>query len=330
MCYSAQLVQDHREFLREFPDATISIDEFAKLARARLLGAKVTLSKALEHSFVTSDRPEDAEVAGLLKRYADRREQQLREELAFQEARLEKAQNAVAKRETKAALDSVRIATNKISKLRLALADLDRDELLPRDSRVYPKGYAPVLILRDGELTLLPMRYLLRPAGKPIEFDVTNEGCYNARRDNLPHFWKKQFGHTHGVVMMERFYENVWLTDFERRALREGEKPSNAVIEFRPNDGQTMFVACLWSYWEQAGDELYSFAIVTDEPPPEVRETGHDRCVVQLCRDAVMDWLDTDGKSQEQLLAVLDRRPEVRYQARLTGSTSDPAPLAKE
>ncbi len=34
-------------------------------------------------------------------------------------------------------------------------------------------------------------------------------GTYNARRDNLQGFWKGQFGHTHGLIVVNAFYENV-------------------------------------------------------------------------------------------------------------------------
>jgi putative SOS response-associated peptidase YedK len=44
-----------------------------------------------------------------------------------------------------------------------------------------------------------------------------------------------------------------------------------------------MLVACLYSRrTEPSGDEVYSFAAITDEPPPEIAAAGHDRCVVSI------------------------------------------------
>lgn len=318
MCYSAQLVQDHREYLRAFPGARVGIEEFARLTEARWSGQKALIPKGMAHSFLYSDRPEDQLVAGHLRRYDELHEHDLRAELASQQQRLEKAEADLKVKETKKARDSLRIAGNKIKNLQRQLLDLERRELLPKDSRVYPQSYAPVLVKIDGELRILPMRYLLRPQGRPPEFDKEYSGCYNARRDNLQKFWRKQFGVTHGVVMMERFYENVSHHDYERRPLTADEKPTSVVVEFEPSDGKTMFVACLWSHWQGAGDDLHSFAIITDEPPPEVRETGHDRCVVQIQRERVEEWLDTTGKSDEDLLGILSDKPAVRYQHRLT------------
>lgn len=335
MCYSAQLIQDHRDYLRQFPDAEIDIAEFAKLVSARNLsdpikrtGSKkkegsISLSKAMEHSFISSDRPEDAEIAQLMRSYEDRRASEIRAELEFQERRLEKAMASLGIKETKAARDSLRIAPNAISKLKLKLADAQREELLPRDSRIFSKGYAPVLVMIDGRLKVLPMRYLLRPAGVDESWDKDRSGCYNARRDSLTTVWRNQLGITHGVVMMQRFYENVWLHAFERRELRPAEQPANAVVEFRPGDDQTMYVACLWSHWRGAGDDLYSFAVITDEPPPEVSAVGHDRCPIQIRRSAVMDWLNVDGKSKKELLEVLDDRTGVSYEHRLVATSAN-------
>ncbi len=41
-----------------------------------------------------------------------------------------------------------------------------------------------------------------------------------------------------------------------------------------------MPLACLWDRWSKEGEpDLYSFAAITDEPPPEVAAAGHDRCL---------------------------------------------------
>lgn len=327
MCYSAMVEQDHREFLRAFPEAKVGIREFAKLMEDRLLGRGQTITKAMEHSFLTSERADDAEIALLIRAYRARRVEELGAELSHQEDRVRKATDELAKKVTKKWQETLRIATSKARQYSQRLADLTRDELLPKDFRIYPKGYAPVLIQRDGELVILPMRYLCRPenmpammkddAGKLVPFEVAKNGCYNARRDNLTRFWKKQFGATHGVVMMQAFYENVWRHNFERRDLAAGEKGENAIVEFRPDDNQTMFVACIWSHWIGEGDALYSFAVVTDEPPPEVRAAGHDRCPIQIRKERVRDWLATDQHSPDELMAMLDDRPQVTYQGRL-------------
>lgn len=49
--------------------------------------------------------------------------------------------------------------------------------------------------------------------------------------------------------MVDVFYENVSRAKAEGRTPTDGEKDENLVIEFRPEDGEPMFVACLWSRW---------------------------------------------------------------------------------
>lgn len=99
-----------------------------------------------------------------------------------------------------------------------------------------------------------------RPAGKPAFYDTKYPGTYNARRDSLRGFCKGQYGHTHGIVLVDAFYENVVDQDGK-----------NIVVQFRPNPPETMLVACLWSHWTAPGEkDLLSFAIITDQPPPEI------------------------------------------------------------
>jgi hypothetical protein len=61
----------------------------------------------------------------------------------------------------------------------------------------------------SGHEELPAVRNHLHPAGAPASFDEDYDGCYNARRNNLPRFWRGQFGHSHGLALWERFYEHV-------------------------------------------------------------------------------------------------------------------------
>src|SRR5208337_3298839 len=116
------------------------------------------------------------------------------------------AQRSLKTRETKKAREDVRIAGNKIESLTAKLSDLRRLEPLLRDNRIFPMVYAGVIIERDAEKLLTPMRYFCRPAGKPASYDRQFPGLYNARRDNLQKFWAQQFGHTHAIMVVDRFY----------------------------------------------------------------------------------------------------------------------------
>jgi putative SOS response-associated peptidase YedK len=220
---------------------------------------------------------------------------QWEQELFKQRKRLADAQRSLKAKEMKAARESERIATNKVQALTERLADLKRTEPRPDDSRIYPMYYAPIIIREGGDSQLVLARYHCRPKGKPASIDRQFPGLYNARRDNLEKFWRNEFGHSHALVVMDAFFENVE---------RDGK---NVVLRFEPNPPHPMLVACLYSRWtEPGGNDMYSFAAITDEPPAEVAAAGHDRCVVSIKEENVQAWLAPGGRSAKELQAILD------------------------
>lgn len=317
MCYSAQIRADYRDYTRLF-GAHLSIKEFVKLFYGRQ-EAKLKIPKALEAAFERdATTPEELEIRGLIEAFKADRAMALEQELFAQRKRLADAERTLQTKQTKSALDSQRIATAKISKVRLDLEDLRRTELLDRDSRIFPGVYAPVMVVRDGQKVVLPMRYQCRPAGRPASYDVQYPGTYNARRDNLERFWRGHFGVTHGIMIVNAFYENVKRHDMEHRELAPDEKPENVVLEFKPSPPQDMLVACLWSHWTQDGvPDLLSFAAITDEPPPEVAAAGHDRCIIPIKPEHVDAWLNPDPSNLKALYDILDDRAPAYYEHRL-------------
>ena len=53
-------------------------------------------------------------------------------------------------------------------------------------------------------------------------------------------------------------------------------------------------------------------ADVTDEPPPEIAATGHQRCIISLKEENVREWLAPAGLSRDRLEAILGDK-EVPY-----------------
>ena len=99
------------------------------------------------------------------------------------------------------------------------------------------------------------------------------------------------------------------------------EAPENIVLRFEPSPPQEMYIACLFSHWTPpAGSDepdLWSFAAVTDDPPPEVAAAGHDRCIVQLRPENVEAWLTPQGRTLDALDALLDDKARPYYEHRL-------------
>lgn len=173
------------------------------------------------------------------------------------------------------------------------------------------------MVVEEGEKTLMPMRYHCLPAGKPRSFDRQFPGTFNARRDSLRSYWKGVFGVTHGVAIVDSFFENVPRHKVEGRELTEDEKAENVILEFKPDTGQPMYVACLWSrYREEGQPDLLSWAAITDEPPPEVAAAGHDRCIIPLKPENVEAWLHPDPRNLETSYALLDDREVPYYEHR--------------
>ena len=255
----------------------------------------MSIPRGMEAAFAEPQNEDERSIQALITVFAAAESTRLEQGLFSQRTRLVEAERKVQVEPTKAATDSQRIASNKIARAMVKLADLRRTDAKHSDSRIYPGNYAPVIVMEDGQRIIKPMRYQCRPAGKPAFYDEKYPGTYNGRRDNLEGFWKGQFGHTHGIMVINAFYENVNLHRNEGCELRDGEEVRNAVLEFKPRPTQNMLGACLWSRWSGPGEpDLLSFAAITDEPPPEVSQAGHDRCVVPIQPDNINAWLNPD------------------------------------
>lgn len=318
MCYSAQIQADYRKFVRMF-GAIMDIGEFSRLFFERAEGvSKAKIPKAMEAAFASPQNDAEREIEALIDRFNAEQSTKLEQELFRQKKRLADAERTLLTKTTKAATESRRIATDKIDSTMRRLADLERIDLKPRDSRIFPGSYAPVMVIENGQRVVKPMRYQCRIAGKPASYDIKYPGTYNARRDNLEGFWKPCFGYTHGVILVDVFYENVSKAKFEGTLSETHDRDENIVLEFRPSNGELMHVACLWSRWTAPGEpDLLSFAAITDEPPPEVAAAGHDRCIIPIKPENSDAWLNPDASDLAAQYAILDDRDRPYYEHRL-------------
>jgi len=305
MCYSAQIKTQYFRYLREF-DAYLSIREFVELYRLRESDHRIRIPKALDLHFAAGQDEAGQQLRELIEAHDARQAAAWEADLFKQRKRLADAERTLQAKATKAATESRRIATDKVQWLLGKLADLRRTVPEDRDGRFFPGWYALVMVVENGQRVVKPMRYQCRPARKPAQYDLRYPGTYNARRDNLGGFWKGLFGATHGLLVINAFYENV---------ARDGR---NAILEFKPRPSQDMLVACLWSRWSAPGEpDLLSFAAITDHPPPEVAAAGHDRCVIPIKSEHVDQWLNPGASSLEELQAILDDRERPYYEHRL-------------
>lgn len=317
MCYSAQIRQDYRKYVKAF-GADISIKDFVQLYWDRQKDHKIKIPKAMDAAFADPRTGPEREIRTLIDEFNAQQAAKLEQELFKQTKRRVDAERTLQTKTTKRALEDQRIATDKIDWAKGKLADLRRSDLIDEDSRIFPGWYAPVMVMENGRRVVKPMRYQCRPAGKPADYDYKYPGTYNARRDNLEGFWGDMFGYSHGIAVVDAFYENVSRHRVEGRELAPGEKDENVILEFRPNPSKEMLVACLWSHWQAPGQpDLLSFAAITDEPPFEVVAAGHDRCIIPIKPENVDEWLSADPRNLAALYAILDDRERPYYEHRL-------------
>lgn len=313
MCYSAKVQQNLRSLALRF-GADVDWALFELVFNRRLQNDDIKFARALEANFQQPQTETEQRIRADIEAYRTAIGTRWEVDLFKQKKRLADAQRALQTKETKKARDDERIASTKIDTYLERLANLRRTDFRETDERIFPRYFVPLVVREGDRLLIRPMRYQCRLAGKPATYDERYPGTYNARRDNLEGFWSEVYGTQHGVMVVNSFYENVPLHLYEKRELGPGEKPENRVLHFNPLPPQEMLVACLWSHWTHKTDpDLYSFAAVTDDPPPEVAATGHNRCIIAIQPQNVAAWLAPQGLEKSRLEAILSDRPSPYY-----------------
>jgi len=308
MCYSAQVIQMARKLNRQL-GLRLDYAEVERLFFKRLDDPSLLISRGFETNFDDPTTDQERRIKGAIDEHRARVASKMEKDLFTQKTRLVNAHRSLQDKETKKAREDLRIATNKIESLTTKLSQLRSSEPNEEDNRIFPFVYTGVIVKKDGQNLLTPMRYHCRPAGKPAFIDRQFPGLYNARRDNLEKFWAEQFGKHHAILVVESFYENVKRHTMEHRQLLAGEKEENVVLQFKPDPPQTMYIACLWSHWTDPKElDIRSFAAITDEPPADVAAAGHDRCIINLKPEHVEAWLTPQGRPPEELQAILSDR----------------------
>lgn len=305
MCYSALVEADYRNYLR-MTGAEMDLDQFLEIFTNRTEDRTVRIPRALERAFDEPRTPRERDIRAAIDTWRQAEGTRLEKELFAQRKRLADAERKLAVKPTQAAQESRRIASNKIAQAMARLPLVRGTAPHENDARIFPMSWAPVVMDVRGRKLVRLARYHCRQADQRADVDRRFPGLYNARRDNLTKFWRGQFGHTHAVMLVHSFFENVE---------RDG---TNHVLQFVPRPPQAMYVACLTSTWKGPdGRELLSCAAITDEPPDEVRSAGHDRIIVNLLPGNVDRWLTPGGRSVDELQQILSERQRPYYEHRI-------------
>lgn len=224
-----------------------------------------------------------------------------------------------------------------------------------QDQRLFPGYFGTVVCQEAGTRLLRPMRYSAFPPAFMDPDKARKLATFNARRDSLGRpFWSEAFGRGHGILVARRFFEWVAVADLlkagkitasairqvlaDASALRHqkwlaaGKDPAkfkptkteskpwherDVVISFSVEGGNTPLVLpVIYSRDRQSGH--YGFAIITDEPRPEILAAGHDRMPICLAGAAIDKWLNPDGTTLAALDAILSETVDVFYDHQLT------------
>lgn len=178
-------------------------------------------------------------------------------------------------------------------------------KLPTQDGRLFSNYFTNVIVGEKGERYIKPMRYRVRPRGSSAEVPA-KYNVFNARLDSLEirPTWKPLFMHNHGLVSFNRFFE--WVP---------GPDGKPKLISFKPENREMMWAPCLWDEWISPDGKFrfLSFAIITDGPPQEIEQMGHDRCPIFLAQDYIDQWLNPEGKSKKEMYAILKQKENVTY-----------------
>jgi putative SOS response-associated peptidase YedK len=292
-----------KEYLR-LTGAVADLAQIETVIQHRLTDSAVRIPRGFERNFDEPKSEQEQRIRAVLDRYRDENVTRLEQEVFTQKKRLADAQRKLKEKETKAARNDERIASNKIEAALEKLASLKGSQPHRNDDRIFPMSYAPIVVEVDGQRLVRLARYHLRQAGTPASIDRKYPGLYNARADNLSKFWRKEFGHTHALMLVTSFFENVD---------RDGK---NVVLHFKPQPAQLMWVACLYGQWDDPKDRtsLLSFAAVTDAPPDEVRAAGHDRMIINIQPTNADRWLNPTACTADELQSILTDRQSPYYE----------------
>lgn len=175
--------------------------------------------------------------------------------------------------------------------------------------RVLP--YTPGLVIRkiNDQIKFEKMNYSLVPSWSKqsrVKF-----ASYNARLETILEkpTWKVPFMSKRCLVPMSSFIEAIYTHEL-----------AGNMVQFSEVENKFLTAAGLWDAWidPQTKQEIHSFAIITDEPPPSILKAGHDRCPIFLKEATFSDWLDgrcTDPKSLFDLLK--SQKEEIHFKTEI-------------
>jgi hypothetical protein len=137
-------------------EARIAWSDFRELAQLRLADpGKYRLPRGLDLEFADPETEDEKAIKELIDQYRTGQVSKLETEIFTQRKRLVDAERKLAVNETKAAAESKRIAGTKVTQALGKLALATEDKAHPNDYRIFPRNYAPIILMRGGEKVMV-------------------------------------------------------------------------------------------------------------------------------------------------------------------------------
>jgi putative SOS response-associated peptidase YedK len=159
-------------------------------------------------------------------------------------------------------------------------------------ANVLPRQNALVVASHDGLIQVDEMQFALLPRWS--KESTVKYATHNARLDTIEEkaSFKDAFIKRHCVVPMSGFVEPIY----------EGDLAGN-MVEFNPCSTHVLLAAGIWEEWssKETGEIIQSFSVITHEPIPFVRKTGHDRSPLLLSKEGTEQWLASEGSEAKEL-----------------------------
>lgn len=238
------------------------------------------------------------------------------QDLSKYKKRLDEAERKLIEKHTKTAEKEKGVCERQIERIKDRIERIQSKTLTESDSRFYSKNFAPIIIGdKDGERVIQLHRYLMRPDGQPESFDTkypvaTMPELISRRLSVEVHVRKAAWSSHRSEVLRERVE-----TRLREEEAQEGRGARKHDPCFEPRGIEYIIIPCLYDIWhdEEGNEVLHSFALITDDPNPEVAEAGHNRTPIFLKESAIDSWLFPEGKSKEELYSILREQREQPY-----------------
>ena len=183
----------------------------------------------------------------------------------------------------------------------------DITQTVEEDSRIYSNWFVPCVAKseKEGKNIILPLRYRIRPSGSQKE-TPTKYNLYNARTDRFSSRdnWKRLFMKRHAAVLIKGFYEQVPIpVEIQLYKNRHAENWPKKLkharyfreVIFKPQNNKFLWAPAFWDSCliPEKNYRINSFAILTQDSPPDILNQGHDRSPVFPKKDIqlIKDWL---------------------------------------